>query len=81
MKKSRIVSSNIPKLSLSLRTNPNIFLQEYSIASIQATDLNRSLCVYGERYGFGGVRVAISGSDGSQARVRLRNEGAIEARN
>ncbi|KAK9997396.1 hypothetical protein SO802_022082 [Lithocarpus litseifolius] len=44
-------------------------------------DLNRSLCVYGERYGFGGVRVAILGSDGSQARVRLRNEGAIEARN
>ena len=35
------------------------------------------VCVYGERYGFGGVRVVISGSVGSQARVRLRNEGAI----
>ncbi|KAK9994842.1 hypothetical protein SO802_024545 [Lithocarpus litseifolius] len=39
--------------------------------------MNRSFFVYGERYGFGGVRVAISGSDGSQARVRLRNEGTI----
>nr|POE74900.1 hypothetical protein CFP56_22098 [Quercus suber] len=38
MKKSRTVSSNIPKLSLSLLTNPNLFLQEYSIPSIQATN-------------------------------------------
>ena len=45
----------------------------------EKSDLNRSLCVcvYGEQYRFGGVRIAISGSDGSQARVRLRNEGAI----
>ena len=35
------------------------------------------MCVYGERYRFVGVRVAISGSDGSQARVCLRSEGAI----
>ena len=35
------------------------------------------MCVYGERYRFGGVRVAISGLDGSQARVRLRSEGVI----
>ena len=39
MKKSHTVSSNIPKLSLSLLTNPNPFLQEYSIPSIQATGL------------------------------------------
>ncbi|KAM3699181.1 hypothetical protein ACJW31_05G006300 [Castanea mollissima] len=43
MMKSRTVSSNIPKLSLSLLTNSNLFLQEYSIPSIQAIDLNRSL--------------------------------------
>ena len=45
----------------------------------EKSDLNRSLCVYvyDERYRFGGVRVAISGLDGSQARVRLRSEGAI----
>ena len=36
------------------------------------------VCVYGDRYGFGGVRVAISGSDGSQAQVRLCNEGIIK---
>ena len=35
------------------------------------------MCVYGEQYKFGGVRVAILGLDGSQARVRLRSEGAI----
>ena len=39
MKKSRTVSSNIPKLSLFLLTNPNLFVQEYSIPSIQATGL------------------------------------------
>ena len=39
MKKNRTISSNIPKLSLSLLTNPNLFLQEYSIPSIQATGL------------------------------------------
>ena len=37
--KSRTVSSNIPKLSLSLLTNPNLFVQEYSIPSIQASVL------------------------------------------
>ena len=34
------------------------------------------MCVYGEWYRFGGVHVPISGSDGSQVRVRLRSEGA-----
>ena len=104
-------------LSLALLTNPNLFLQEYSIPSIQATslffnsiffqfkihvfvscslyywipqifffflknqiwiDLCVCVCVYGEWYRFGGVCVAISGLDGSQARVRLRSEGAIK---
>ena len=114
--KSRIVSSNIPKLSLSLSSLRTLIFFFKNIQSLQSrlqvcsliqsfsnlrftylflslyiieflkflnffenSDLNRSLCVcmYGERYGYGGVHVAISGSDGSQARVRLRNEGAI----
>ena len=114
MKKSRTISSNIPKLSVSsLRTLifffkniqslqsrlqvcsliqsisnlrfTYLFLSLYIIEFLkflnffENSDLNRSLCVcvYSEHYGFGGVHVAISGSDGSQARVRLRNEGAI----
>ena len=45
----------------------------------EKSDLNRSLCVcvYGKWYRLRGVRVAISGLDGSQVRVRLRSEGAI----
>ena len=114
MKKSRTVSSNIPKFSLLLFSRTLIFffkniqslqsrlqvcslIQSFSnsrftylflalniieflkfLNFFEKSDLNRSLCVYGERFGFEGACVAISGSDGSQAWVRLCSEGATE---